>query len=153
MAAVTLTGTLAGKGGSTQVTASCLVGAAGFIGATTFAPGYPAAGGDEVKAASIFDGYTGLKLAGTIQKRYLAEGQWLTSVPKSWAQLTAAGCRFWLCVKPLRTGVGSPAIAASERANLAATVKLLKPYGLVLWNEYDDPDSSGVYWFGGAQPT
>jgi hypothetical protein len=76
------------------------------------------------KGASIFDSYVGMPLATTIQKVYMAEGQYYTDpLPSHLTSLAKAGCEFIICVYPSRT--------TDESAKLAAFLQLLNSKGIV----------------------
>jgi hypothetical protein len=97
-------------------------------------------------AANIFDGYVGRPAATTVQKWYFNEGRWPSSVPADMAQLSAAGCKFIMCFKPIR----SP-LTPSEGTNLQNTCNMFinhQPapidFDVVLWQE---PNSANKDYF------
>jgi hypothetical protein len=120
-----------------------------LVGATVLAGGYGAATAYEA-AADYFDPYVGFPLALTKQKFYLEEGQW-PAPTSDYLTLQAAGVKWMLCVKPLRSAVlaGGSALAA-EQANLAAAIAAYQPYEVCLWQECNQGSQT---WFTSPEPT
>jgi TAT (twin-arginine translocation) pathway signal sequence len=99
-------------------------------------------------AAKLFDSYVALPLAVTIQKIYMQEGQYYTSLPPHIKQLAKVGCQFIICVFPSRT--------TDDSAKLANFLKFLNSSGIVYqvalvneWNTHNhfaDGQAYRTYW-------
>lgn len=152
MPQVTATVTVTSKtGGSQQVTASCLVGAAGLVGATVDPKGYGLT--DYAAAAQLYNTYTGTTAATSIQKFYLQEGKFFTAanIPAGITALAKLGCQILLCVKPSRSGVvaggtpnatGQQQITAMQGCLAALAGAGVRTYGVIPFQECNLQDHS-----------
>jgi hypothetical protein len=156
MPKVTAVVTVSGNGGSQQITASCLVGAAGLMGATVDPGGYGLT--SYAAAAQLYNTYTGTACATSVQKWYLQEGKGITAgaIPKGITDLAKLGCQFLLCVKPDRAGVvpgGTPNATGQQQITLMQqTVAALQDAGVritavIPWQEANLRDNAGTPWF------
>ena len=93
-----------------------------------------------LQAAKMFDSYVGLPLATTIQKFYMQEGQYFTSLPPHIKQLAKGGCQFIICVFPSRS--------TDDSTNLANFLQFLNSSGIVyqvaLVNEWNTHTNFGT---------
>jgi hypothetical protein len=102
-----------------------------------------------LRAARIADGLYKMPLATTIQKIYMAEGEYGTAPPRQMRQLAPAGCQFVVSAKPSRQ------LSKAEQTRLAQWLDMLNQAGLnyrvVLWQESNNSafpkfDQWQTYW-------
>jgi hypothetical protein len=126
------------------------VGTPGNVGATISNHWFPS-GTTPSQAITLMNGYVGLPLGNIVERVYYGDGKYPSLTDEPLAAYIAAGAKLQLCLKPLLTGLTNPTIAASEQANIAATITLLNgatypgggavKYDIVLYTEANLPSS------------
>src|SRR5579859_221685 len=135
MAVCTITGTLAGWGGSIQVGGQYLVRSADEFGATVFSGTFHVAGQSRLSASRQFDGIGGYPMGMAYQKLYWADSQQQTgpNTPQPVQNMAAAGIKMLFGLKPSRTL--TPAHLAAFQGTLSVLAAAAPGSWVTLWPE------------------